>query len=143
MYEVYMLKMKILFFVVFISVSSASNVLGCLCKPDRSTSRQIARLRKDSDAIFVGKVIKVEKVIENQTVAYKATFEVEKSWKGELTQIYIFTEGGCKVWFVEGKHYLVYAKRNESQDLQTNICMRTGLIDYAKVDLKELGKSKQ
>lgn len=86
-------------------------------------------------------MLKIEREFRDETIAYRATFSTEKSWKDEANRIEVYTQGGCKVWFEEGKRYLVYAVKN-ADSLETNLCMRTGLVEYSKADLKKLGEPK-
>jgi len=118
----------------------ASVTLGCECKAE-STSRTIKRLRKTATVIFVGKVKEVRKEVKDYHIGYWATFDIEKSWKGEKpVQITIYTGGGCMAWFETGRTYLVYASPDSANRLSTDVCMRTRLIKYAAEDLRRLEK---
>lgn len=118
---------------------SPAQSLGCLCKSE-PVSKTIKRLRKESNAIFVGTV----KAVAKDEMGYKATFIVEKTWKSiPVKEATIQTKGGCMAWFETGRSYLVYAAKDSADKLTTNVCMRTRLIKYASQDLKLLGEPKQ
>lgn len=128
---------------IFWVALTANEASACLCKAEPA-SRQIARLRKQSTAIFVGKAKDVTKEMSaSGRIAYRAVLEVEQSWKGaETEEITVFTDGGCMAWFEVGRTYLIYALKDDAGKLQTNICMRTGLVKYFAEDIKRLGKPK-
>jgi len=131
--------MKILLMIsISVLVVGHTQVLACECRPE-STKKTITRLRKEAATIFVG----TAKEITKQADSYKATFVVEKWWKGvQNPEIEIFTYGGCMAWFESGKTYLIYASPDKEGKLSTDICMRTRLISYAAEDMKRLGKAK-
>ena len=109
---------------------------ACLCKPE-SPKQTIARLHKEAAAVFIGEAREVSK--EFQT--YRVVFVVQKAWKFEgKDEITIYTEGGCMVSFEAGKTYMVYADKDQSAKLYTNMCMRTGLVKYFDEDVKRLGR---
>jgi len=130
--------MRVLMIVVCVCfiLLNANESLACLCKPE-STGHAIKRLRKEAKVIFVGKVRNVRK----EKGGYIATFDIEKSWKGDrVSEFDVYTEGDCAAWFVTGRIYLVYAAQNDKHNLETDVCMRTRLLVYAMEDLKRLGK---
>lgn len=113
-----------------------SESLACLCKSE-SPRRAIKRLQKESTAIFVGTV----KTVTKEKLGYRATLIVQKLWKyPAIEEITVQTEGGCMAWFDTGRVYLVYALKDDFDNLKTNVCMRTRLVEYAAEDLKRLGK---
>lgn len=119
---------------------NANATVACECKAE-SPSRAIKRLRKTATVIFVGTVTEVRKEVRDYHIGYWATFKVKKSWKSNhIDEVSVFTDGGCMAWFETGRTYLVYARPDGSKRLSTNVCMRTGLIEYAAEDLKLLGK---
>jgi hypothetical protein len=125
---------------IFILVLNAAATPACECKAE-SPERAIKRLRKTATVIIVGTVIEVNRVVKNNHVAYWATFKVKQSWKSnQLDEISVFTEGGCMAWFETGRTYIIYAGPDSAKRLSTNVCMRTGLIEYAEEDLRLLGK---
>ena len=125
---------------ICIVVLNANGALACECKAE-SPSRAIKRLRKTATVIFTGTVTEVRKEVRDYHIGYWATFKVKKSWKSNhVEEVSVFTDGGCMAWFETGRTYLVYARPDSSKRLSTNVCMRTGLIEYAAEDLKLLGK---
>lgn len=125
-----------IFFTLFLLVS-ANTAFACLC-PNLSTKERIKVMKKETDAIFTGTV---KTVSRESGSAYKIVLAVQKSWKSkDIKEYTIYTSGGCSVWFEEGKTYLVYAKKDESNNLITQMCWGTGIIDLSAKDIKILGK---
>jgi hypothetical protein len=104
---------------------------------------------KGSSAVFVGRAI-AQAVATTPTAfwsrATETTFEVEDVWKGDSGKtVRIRTCGGTvgkqsvvcpeAFHFVVGSRYLVFA---EGQQLVTDICHRTALVDRAKETLQWL-----
>ena len=98
-----------------------------------------------SKAVFVGKVVKIEK--DGNTKIF--TFKVKKFWKG-VDRKTVKVSVGERARFqspykVDGK-YLVFAKESEEGKLRDFRCSRSrdlnGFGDMAKEDLKKLGKGK-
>ncbi len=137
-----MLRMKLLFLLAVIFVFSGTNVLACLCSSKGSENQRINKLKKTSDAVFVGTVIHVDRLIKDGSFVYRAVFRVEKTWKGNSLEVEVNTSTDCRVSFEEGKQYLIYAKENESKELQTDVCMRSRPVGSGAVDLRKLGKPK-
>jgi hypothetical protein len=104
--------------------------------------QQVKKAKKQSQAVFVGKVMQVLPKPEGYGVSVK--FRVENIWKGKLSQeVTIFTgQGGgdCGYRFEVGESYLVYAS-GSNERLSTNICQRTAPRSESG-DTKVLGKSK-
>jgi hypothetical protein len=107
--------------------------LACSCVPPPPPVDALAQ----SDAVFVGTVLKIEDGTDNRSV----TFRVTRYWKGidafVVTVSTGFNDGDCGYPFQEGKPYLVYA--HGEKELHTNICTRTRLLSDAREDLDELG----
>ena len=120
---------------------TANGILACQCKAE-SSSNAIKKLKKTATVIFTGTVTEVRKEVRDNHVGYWTTFKVKESWKSNHAEVSIFSDGGCMAWFESGRTYLVFAKPDSSNRLSTNVCMRTGLIEYAAEDLKLLGKPK-
>lgn len=123
---------------VCVMLLHADTSLACLCKPE-TTSRAVSRLRKEATIIFLGTARDVVK----EGRSFRATFTVEKQWKAAPTQeIDIYTDGGCMAWFEAGRSYLIFAVRGASGRMETDVCMRSRLTEYATEELKHLGKPK-
>ena len=132
------MKPVILFtFFAFLLLYGTPNISACLC-PSLSAKKRVKIIKKESDVIFTGTVKTVSK--ESGTT-YKIILTVQQSWKAKgIKEYIIYTSGGCSVWFEEGKTYLVYAKINENNQLITEMCWGTGIIEYSRKDIKILGK---
>ena len=116
---------------------------ACTCElplANLTLTQQVKKAKKQSQAVFVGKVMQVRS--EGYGVSVK--FRVENVWKGKLSrEVTIFTgQGGgdCGYRFEVGESYLVYASGSHER-LSTNICQRTAPRS-ADGDMKVLGKGK-
>jgi len=142
-----MKKILLLIFSVALLSFCEQVAYGCSCvevEPNKKQRVNYKQLVQDFDgAIFVGKVVKIEKI--EATYRLKVTFEVEKYWKGvEVAKAVIYTamdEAACGVTYVEGKNYFVIANRSEN-GLQTDLCSWVGYRRHEKAYLKALGKGK-
>jgi len=125
------------FFAITIICLSAHGALACLCEP--MSPKQRAKLMKiNADAIFTGTVLST---VQISLQTWETTFLVKDSWKGETSgEIKVQSSGGCRVGFVVGMMNLVYGKRNEAGVLVTGVCWGTRSTNFAKEDLKRLGK---
>ena len=94
--------------------------------------QQVKKARKESQAVFAGKVMEVKS--EGYGVTVK--FHVETVWKGKLSQeVTISTgQGGgdCGYRFQVGDEYVVYAYGSDGR-LSTNICQRTAPLSEDEV----------
>ena len=119
-----------------------SDARACICAPE-STKSRVNRMKTVADAIFVGTVETVEQKYGSlgKRLVYKVTLTVTLSWKkSSPTTIEVFTPAGCDVFFEVGQKYLVYARRNTFDVLETDLCMGTGLMEFRTRDVKKLGK---
>ena len=102
--------------------------------------QQVKKAQKQSQAVFVGKVLQVKP----EGFGVSVRFRVENVWKGKLfREVTIFTgQGGgdCGYRFEVGESYLVYAS-GSNEILNTNICQRTAPQSEGG-DMKLLGKGK-
>ena len=106
---------------------------------------EVAESFARADAVFVGKVIGIEKPKSSAAKAplserlYTIRFKVVKSWKGDLTEKLVLAqqgEFGCFAYPVVGKgeRYLVYADPAYEENpklkkvLVINSCNRTALL---------------
>lgn len=96
---------------------------------------------KKSKAVFVGKIIGV---VENgDSKIYE--FRVEKYWKGvKGKKINIITGNTMRFEpnYQKGKSYLIYAYADDKGLLRVGKCTRGFQLEFAKEDLKILGKAK-
>lgn len=127
--------MKYLVISLFVGGLMFDYAFACQCVADVAPSERLA----DSDAVFVGKVTKVD-TFQGQVSG--ATLEVQQAWKGTLTNsIHVLTlpSTDCNYEFVEDETYLVYAYGKNS--LSVNACSGTKPVAYAYKDLKALGSA--
>lgn len=125
---------------ILLSVQTAS---ACTCKPGSAQST-IKRLRKESAAIFVGKVRQITREFKDYRLTLKVSFSVEQTWKGpQDEEIVVYTEGGCMASYQVDRTYIVYAYKGETGRLETIICMRNRRLEDAGEDLKRLGKPRK
>jgi hypothetical protein len=138
---------KITFYILGIFaflVFTNTETYACSCiQRDEPLIKQVSRAKKDSNAIFSGKVIKVTPNPEKHEVVVK--FRAEKSWKGNVSRQMTISTGEnsalCGYNFEVGKSYLIYASGADAKTLQTNLCTRTAELRAAKSDLKLLGRA--
>ncbi len=165
-------KQKIVISFVICLLLSATKVFACGCpsSSSESVSDKVKYAIKQSTMIFAGKVVGFEyrkgipnqymesrkkdsgKNIEYETLIVK--FQVERWWKGEATtEVFLVTDktknsdgtgsgSSCDYHFEEGESYLVYAYGKENE-LRTNSCSRTQLLNRAGENLKILGEGKE
>jgi hypothetical protein len=110
-------------------------------KPDSEEVRKW-RLEQTDSALFIGSIIKIEKVkvkwsegSDERFPMKKVTVRVEKYWLGVKTpEMIIYTGvggGDCGVPYVKGKQYFFWASRARVSGLsETDICSPT------KIDTK-------
>jgi hypothetical protein len=69
------------------------------------------------------------------------TFRVDKLWKGELSNGYIYSGffGMCGTEFEEGSKYLVYTFNHKGNE-NTDICSGNKLISEASTDIEDLNR---
>jgi len=123
----------IFFIALFIKISyKPANACSCLKPPPPLEAKERAA------AVFSGTVIGQE----SSQFEVKVNFKVRRVWKGNIGDtVSVITNtnsAACGINFRDRQSYLVYAFKNENQ-LRTNLCSRTKLIDRASEDLQELG----
>ncbi len=143
-----MYRMIFYFFFLFI-FASVGYACTCTVLVGKSDKELVESARASSDAVFVGRVIKIVKKRNGRGVptgGYNAVFDVSEMWKGtQKKQIRIFSSGQCclcDLSFSKGKKYLVYAFHAYSDKMLTaSTCSRTREIDDAqiKIDRQYLG----
>ena len=110
--------------------------LACTCAQPASVQEGL----KQADAVFLGLVERFELKGSGRL----ATFRVHTVWKGpEASRVRVSTGGGdgdCGYHFIVGVKYLVFARQDAWNTLQTNICTLTKQASGEAVDdLKALG----
>ena len=119
----------------FLSLSSLASACVCI---NESPMQTFKRLRRDSDAIFIGEAI-------GRTPKGSMTFKVEKYWKGKLTRevlVYTAADSSCAVDFGIGGKYLIFAIANEWGEYDTDQCMMPKPVNGSDTYLRRLGKGK-
>jgi hypothetical protein len=98
---------------------------------------------KESEAIFVGEVLSVEK--NGDVKVFK--FKVEKYWKGKdekNVEVGVYESTRFQAWFKVGEKYLVYANLDDDGKLQDSArCSRSKEEADASEDLAKLGEGKR
>lgn len=134
-----------LFLAVFLIILGASNIFACVCvlPEHKNLKKQVKENFKESTAVFSGKVIEIIK--ESKVFSVKVKFKSQNTYKGKfINEVIISTgqgKGDCGYNFEVGKDYLIYAY-GEVNDLETNICTRTALLE-SNGDLEILNKIKK
>ena len=108
---------------------------------ERCATPSVKNAIKNSEAIFVGKVLSVSQDGDIKTFE----FQVEKYWKGRIKKkikINVQEFARFQAWFKIGGRYLVYANSREDGKLFDGRCSATKLLSDASKDLKQLGKAK-
>ena len=96
-----------------------------------------------SDAIFVGKAIRIEKEQKGTFKTETTVFEVKEVFSGEKTRsIPVRNKSGfsCDIEFTVGETYLVFAGGNKKDGFGTGFCSGNWPIQYADAEVAELRK---
>ena len=95
-----------------------------------------------ADAVFSGKVTVIDQNSDDFSIRFQ--FAVIDVWKGVTTaetQVITATNSAaCGVEFQADEQYLVYAYQDDNGELNTNLCTRTRLLEYAEDDIAALGQ---
>jgi len=130
-------------FFVFLLAAGTFDVDACQC-PIMPDKKRVKKMKKESDAIFVGtvKTVSWSDAQTKRVSGKKIVFTVEKSWKSSNVEEYVLYSPAseCSPFFEEGKTYLVYAANDENGLLTTDNCFGTREISAVKDDFKYLGK---
>jgi len=123
--------------VVFL-FSECAFACSCGGLPAGSQKETVELALSDSDAVFSGKVVEVDKGSQISTV----TLRVDEVWKGpqrETLRVSTPSYGAaCGYHFEEGQEYLVYAYGKE-EPFRVDLCSQTKPLEKAGVDLAALG----
>lgn len=133
-------RIALLFTITIFSVLlTPTNAYACSCMAPGSPAEEYPHF----DAVFSGRVISV--VQETPADSFErnvVTIEIDESWKGtdgDEATIYTATSGAtCGYYFEAEQSYLVYANAYDNSnpdDIWTNICTRTGLLEGEGEDL--------
>lgn len=138
--------------------------LACRCAdtaPERTLAQRVLESKDRAKVVFSGKAIAKETIKAVKTISEQPAevelvmmrFKVDRWWKGDVKdEVVLFTgeikmsdglrsASSCDYDFEIGKSYLIYAYEFEDQ-VQTDYCSRTRLLEKAEEDLKELGEGK-
>ena len=134
-----MRRVSMLMAVALVAIS-AKSVLACSCAPPPAPKDAL----KSAQAVFLGKVIKIEKIGKRQFGALTVTFEVSTNYKGVKTkQVEVRTSSSgasCGYGFAKGSSYLVYCySTDKGKTLSTGLCTRTCPKKNAQADIKAIG----
>ena len=134
----YVLSLGLMALVVF-STQSAS---ACSCAPPPPPKKAL----EAAQAVFLGKVIKIEKPADKKRGfgPITVTFEVSTNYKGVKTkQVKVRTAASgaaCGYGFAKDHSYLVYCySSDKGKTLSTNLCTRTRSKKNATADIKAIG----
>ncbi|MBK6751452.1 MAG: hypothetical protein IPG67_16010 [Acidobacteria bacterium] len=130
--------------IIGFTFAAAETSLACSCiAPTGKLKTQVSNAYKDSDAIFSGKVISMEKTSDGNYWLVKLA--VNYTWKGtgmsEITIKTALDSAMCGYRFENGKEYLVYA-HGTAADLYVGNCSRTGSVSE-NGDVKYLANLKR
>ncbi len=126
----YFSKIAMVMIVCVVYLIAVGNVFACVCP-----SLTICQTYTFAEAVFVGKVEKIEKAIDSKFDAQNVTFTVAKAYKGNLgkTEVVQFLSGNgkdCGNLFKIGETYFVY----KEEPLRP--CNRTYLLKYMPRDVE-------
>ena len=147
------MKLSLYFLAVCWLLIGTNEIFACTCmhlgnsvKPDQQLINQ---KREGADAVFSGKVIKIERPAASKRTppaSIKVYFKVIKSWKGVTTDNVIVSTSQasslCGFPFEVKEQYLIYAYGPEKQ-LSTSICTRTNFLEDATDDINFLGEAEK
>lgn len=119
-------------FLVLMFYAEKTYACSCLAPdPDKSTEQQVAEWYQKSDAVLTAKVLSVS--TDKKTFKKNVKLLLIKSWKGKFAKTVTITtnssSAACGFNFETGKKYIIYAYRDSSKKLSTNLCTRTAEIN--------------
>jgi len=133
---------RFVFFVSILAVLSTGSLVTIgNAAPFRCAIQKFSQEFENSEAVFVGSVVSVEKEGNRKTFV----FEVARFWKGITSKRVTVSVGENRRYqaiYKEGKTYLVFAKKNEdSGELFDSRCSRSTEIDGTSSNLSDVMKS--
>jgi glucoamylase len=134
------------FLAILFVLTSTGEIYACLCGNVKGKAK-IDLMKSNAGTIFIGTVLENITQTNSQNESLPiirklgAKLQAEQFWKGAVEDtVDIYSSGDCGVPFEIGKTYLVYALLNKENQLETNTCLGTGLIEFSKDDFNYLGK---
>lgn len=143
----------ILTILALLLLSDAASACSCIVPGEFDAAAQLA----ENDAVFAGKVTRVEELSKRQQVGektllldrqFRVTFQVKRLWKGRATRansITIITQGdsaACGYNFEKDREYLVFAMK-ENDVLNVSLCSETAQLEKGESKVKALGRPRQ
>lgn len=123
-------------FVFLLTLISAPSVLGCMCGKAATCERF-----NYSDAIFIGKAVRVEQKEKGSFKTESTVFEVRETFSGEKVDfISIQNKSGfsCDTEFAVGETYLVFANGDSKDGFGTGYCSGNLPTAFAEVEIAQL-----
>ena len=124
---------------VFVLSPQCASACQCTMLPG---SQDAERALADSEAVFSGEVVEIERDLQT----LKVTLRASEVWKGpqrETLEVSTPSYGAaCGYAFKEGQEYLVYAYTGK-QGLEVDSCNGTQRLTEAQADLEVLGAGKK
>ena len=130
---------RVLVWTLVAIVAGSASSFACSC-----VDRTLEEKFDDADAVFVGKVVRVEIIDEGEhgVDIVRATLTPLETVKGWVPrEVEFVTSNGCcycAPWFDIAVTYLVFAT-GEGGELDTSLCAGGGRTDRHQEDLKALG----
>lgn len=121
--------------ILFVLLAQPVSALACSCMDPPPPLEALA----GAAAVFTGEVIGA---VPDGANGYTYTMRVHAVWKGPATpQVEVATSdvAMCGLMMPAGAEYLVYAY-DESGALYTHNCSRSAPVEFATIDLAELGE---
>jgi hypothetical protein len=117
-------------------------VSGCTC-PIVKAKERVEIMKDKADLIFQGRVKLIKEGRERiGDTSYKETvLTVSKLLKGEReAEFTVYSDFGCEIPFEVGETFLVFAVRDDSGRMFTELCWGTALTKFRKKEIRLLGK---
>lgn len=136
----------VLILVSLLLFAPTKKVYACTCSAEEQNTRfYIESSLEYADIVFSGRVVKVEEIgyseLREQPMV-KATFEVYKTWKGQLYRNFIVRTDECDYPFLQGEEYLIFAYGNITNLYAGTYCGPTSELENSNEYLQILGDGK-
>lgn len=129
-------------FLVLAAYALNPGVAGACSCAEETINEALGR----SGAVFEGRVVSVDSESTQPDAKNLVTLRVVRSWKGMNEQTVTVetaaSDSVCGYRFEVGKRYLVYATRDDDDELAVSLCSRTQPIEKAGEDLGALGDAR-